>query len=178
MVPGSPASFRSLRRTSVSSPQVPLGSCPVAFLSVWLIVLTQLAGLGSFSLRGFAAGAVWVRHLPCLSLSRFIFLFLFVPPPPGSKTTPALWFPASPVPEVLGGRTVPNSLLLAAGGRGARGVGDSQAWHLCFLRERQLALPWPCGTRESVAGIAASFCQVPAGVSPRRGFGMGFNFSW
>lgn len=151
-------------------PSGPPELLPCLFLSVFARSVC-LSSPGSYSLRGFAARAGRVHTCHVSALSRF-------PPHSGPKATPAVWRPALSCARSLRRANCPElSPVLAASGRGARGIGDSQAWHLCFLRERQLALPWPCGPRESVAGIAA-FSQVPTGVPPQSGFGMGFNFSW
>lgn len=87
---------------SAELPSRPLRSPCAPALSLFVCLARfLLSSLGSFSLCGFAAGAVWV-HTCHFSLCPVF-------PHSVPKATPAVWRPASPVPEVLGGRTVPNS---------------------------------------------------------------------
>lgn len=72
--PGSPASLRSLRRTSVSSPRVPLCSCPVSFCPSRSFCLSRTRLLFSPWVR--SRRGCLVPRLPFLSLSPF--------PPPHS----------------------------------------------------------------------------------------------
>lgn len=98
--PGAPLPF-GLSRTSVLSLKVPLCSCPVSFCLSCPLGLLQLPRL-PFSL--------WVRsqgrlgpHLPFLCPVPF-------PLTLDLRRLPQFGARPSPVPEVLGGRTVPNSL--------------------------------------------------------------------
>lgn len=69
------------------------------------------------------------------------------------------------------------SVVFAASVRGARGIGDSQAWHLEFLRERHLALPWPCGPWGKY-GRDYRFLPSPYPCVTSQWSRDGFNFSW
>lgn len=84
---------------SAELPSRPLRSPRAPALSLFVCLARfLLSSLGSFSLCGFAAGVHTCHFSLCPVFPHSV-----------PKATPAVWRPASPVPEVLGGRTVPNS---------------------------------------------------------------------
>lgn len=102
MVPGSPGSFWSLSRTSISSPQVPLSSCPVSFClsSLARFASAPPAPILSVGSQPGPVGSTLAMSLPCPVSPLTLDL----------RRLPQFGARPSPVPEVLGGRTVPNSL--------------------------------------------------------------------
>lgn len=157
----SPASLWSLNRTSVLSPQVTPCSCSVSFC---LSFSFCHCSLGSFS-----PCASWV-HTCHFSLCPISSLCTYSA---SLSLALGLYYAGNlrraNCPEL--------SVVPAASGRGARGLGDSQAWHLEFLRERHLALPWPCGPWGK---YVRDYCFLPSPYRPvtSQWSRDGFNFSW